>query len=312
MPGQSKPTDLFPSANASAAAQQQSSFGPFSQAQVFTPVVFQPAAAQQQQQMVQPSHAHPFSQTWSSSFQVTQAPSYIPQPAVQPSAAVRLANPRAMSSKLAAAVSPVLSLNCRQGHGLVCISGKPARYVDWCCDLCHQRIPHDTKYVMHCDKCACDGPASAGNCCGTSATGFDICPACRAKARDAMTVWPLILNAAGCPMFPGVGDYWQTLYCHRKQAPCQPDPFRFASCYETPLTFADCGPREGAQCLDCKRGQDAIIASVEGRLLNRAGRAMRHVCYGARAGMYFCSECSGAEAQCGDCKFTQEHVPVMQ
>ena len=70
--------------------------------------------------------------------------------------------------------------------------------------------------------------------------------------------------------------------------------------------------REGAQCLDCKRGQDALVASEEGRLLNRARRAMRHVCYGACAGMYFCSECSGAEAPCGDCKFTQEHVPEMQ
>ena len=215
-----------------------------------------------------------------------------------------------MPTKLAAALSPVLSLNCRQGHGLVCISGKPARYADWGCDLCHQPIPHDTKYVMHCDKCACDGPVAAG-----VSNGFDICPACRAKARDAMTVWPLILNAAGCPMFPGVGDYWQTLYCHRKQAPCQPAPgfVHLMICgLPPPPAQAPCGPREGAQCLDCKRGQDALVASEEGKLLNRAGRAMRHVCYGARAGMYFCSECSGAEAQCGDCKFTQEHVPEMQ
>jgi hypothetical protein len=213
-----------------------------------------------------------------------------------------------MPTKLAAALSPVLSLNCRQGHGLVCISGKPARYADWGCDLCHQPIPHDTKYVMHCDKCACDGPVAAG-----VSNGFDICPACRAKARDAMTVWPLILNAAGCPMFPGVGDYWQTLYCHRKQAPCQPALGFAGMCgLPQPPAQAPCGPREGAQCLDCKRGQDALVASEEGRLLNRARRAMRHVCYGACAGMYFCSECSGAEAPCGDCKFTQEHVPEMQ
>jgi hypothetical protein len=215
-----------------------------------------------------------------------------------------------MSSKMAAAVSPVLSLNCRQGHGLVCISGKPAHYADWCCDLCHELIPHDTKFVMHCDKCGRDGPALVDFCVSvrTSTTGFDICPACRAKARDAMTVWPLILNAAGCPMFPGIGDYWQTLYCHRKQAPSQPGPL----CAPPPPTHAACGPREGAQCLDCKRGQDALVASEEGKLLNRASRAMRHVCYGARAGMFLCIECSGAEAQCDDCKFTQEHLPYMQ
>jgi hypothetical protein len=336
---QHRPTGQAPrsSSNTSAAQQWQTSVGGFSQAQTqskpfsqgpyapsngqvaqtdYTPVVFQPAAQQQQhvaqrvssstQPLFQGCTQSPF-QGWSLTPQVVQAPICQPQPAVPTSGVVALGRPRAaLHPKLAAALSPVLSLNCRQGHGLVCISGKPARYSDWGCDLCHQRIPHDTKFVMHCDKCASDGPVAAG-----VASGFDICPSCRAKSRDAISVWPLFQNAAGCPMFPGVGDYWQTLYCHRQQAPCQPAPSNFYSFCggPPPPARAPCGPREGAQCLDCKRGQDALVASVEGRLLNRGGRAVSHVCFGVSAGMYFCSECSGGQVQCADCKFTQENLP---
>jgi hypothetical protein len=286
----------------------------------YTPAVFQPAASQGQQ-VAQPSAAFGqpsfHAQCWPSGSQAAQAPIFSPsfptffqpvcQVPVQPSFGVPAARPRAaMDPKLAAAVSPALSLNCRQGHGLVCISGKPARYADWGCDLCHQPIPHDTKFVMHCDKCASDGPIAAG-----AANGFDICPACRAKASNAMSIWPLILNAAGCPMFPGVGDYWQTLYCHRQQAPFKTiSPLCCVPVVGLPPTLSPCGPRQGEQCLDCKRGQDALVASVEGKLLNRAGRAISHVCYGPSAGMYFCSECSGRQAQCEDCKFTQANLPA--
>ncbi len=331
---QYRPTGQAPgsSSNILATQQRQASVGGFAQAQAyskplnqrayapsngqvarpdFTPVVFQPAAQQQQQHAAQhvSSSIRPLLQGWPSTPQFAQAPSCQPQPAVVPaptSGVVALGRPRAaLHPKLAAALSPVLSLNCRQGHGLVCISGKPALYSDWGCDLCHQRIPHDTKFVMHCDKCAADGPVAAG-----VASGFDICPSCRAKSRDALSVWPLIPNAAGCPMFPGVGDYWQTLYCHRQQAPCQPAPSNFYSFCGPPIPArAPCGPHQGEQCLDCKRGQDALVASVEGRLLNRGGRAVSHVCYGDGAGMYFCSECSGGQAQCADCKFTQENMP---
>jgi hypothetical protein len=190
---------------------------------------------------------------------------------------------------------------------LVCISGKPARYADWGCDLCKQPIPHDTRFVMHCDKCSSDGPVPAG-----VASGFDICPTCVGKARDLLNVWPLVLNAAGCPMFPGIGEYWQTLYCHRLQAPF-PRPASAAPsfCFSqaTANIQAPCGPREGAQCMDCKRGQDALIAVDEGKVANRAGRVMKHVCYGARAGTLYCSECSESQVQCADCKFSQENLP---
>lgn len=209
-----------------------------------------------------------------------------------------------MPAKLAAALSPVLSLNCRQGHGLVCISGKPARYADWGCDLCHQPIPHDTKYVMHCDKCASDGPVAPG-----ATGGFDMCPQCRAKARDAMCVWPLMLNAAGCPMFPGLGDYWQTLYCHRQQAPARGNFNMCCPEVSSRPSLAPCGPYEGVQCLDCKRGQDALVACFEGKLLNGGGRTVSHVCYGSCAGNFFCSECSTSGQQCTDCMFLQQNLP---
>jgi hypothetical protein len=307
--------------------------GPFAAAQSQPPAIYNPQVFQQVVQPISSSAQHCFP-TWNPNPQVAQAPSYQPHPVatngpfaaaqsqppaiytpqvlqphpglvLQPHPGLLQGRPRAdMPAKLAAVVCPVLSINCRQGHGLICISGKPARYPTWCCDLCHQLIPHDTKHVMHCDKCACDGPVPAG-----VANGFDICPACRAKARDAMSVWPLIQNAVGCPMFPGVGDYWQTLYCHRQHAPCEPDSVKYPPWGLPPPTRAPCGPREGAQCLDCKRGQDALIASAEGKLLNRAGRAMHHVCFRENAGTYFCSECSQRGAQCDDCKFTQANLP---
>jgi hypothetical protein len=329
------------------AQQQQAPFGQFSQAQVHpsnqrrsnapqsghvAPAQSQPSAA-----AALPVPQHQFMAAWQpttqppslgsaatvfqgfnpSNSQVAQAAPFDFKP--QPVAAVaaygaplaQRAPPRAaMTPKIAAAVSPALSLNCRQGHGLVCISGKPARYSDWFCDLCRQKIPDDTKHVMHCDKCASDGPVAPG-----TVNGFDICPACRAKARDAMSVWPLILNAASCPMFPGLGDYWQTLYCHRQQAPFMSAPSYYPMCCPQPLprlTLAPCGPREGEQCLDCKRGQDALVASVEGKLLNRGGRAVSHVCYGTCAGRYFCSECAAGGQQCADCNFTQENLPDLK
>ena len=336
------PTNSF--SNHPADQQPQASFAPFSQAQAqpsirpqfgqvasaqsyppsaFAPQSFQPAASNPQfqfQNPAQPSAASAlpvFQGFYTSSSQVAQAAPFNFQP--QPATAVAASTipfapqqqrvpPRPdMPAKLAAAVSPALSLNCRQGHGLICISGKPARYADWFCDLCQQRMPHDTKHVMHCHQCASDGPVAPA-----AASGFDMCPACRGKARDAMSIWPLILNAAACPMFPGVGDYWQTLYCHRQHAPCLSPPTYYSLCGPPPprtLSLAPCGPREGAQCLDCKRGQDALVASVEGRLLNRGGRAVSHVCYGAGAGMYFCGECDGGGQQCADCKFTQENLP---
>ena len=196
-----------------------------------------------------------------------------------------------MPPALAAIVSPVLSLTCREGHGLVRISGKPARYGDWGCDLCKRPIAHDTQHVMHCDKCSAEGPIASG-----TANGFDICPECWARARDALGVAPRLLNAAGCPMFPGVGEYWQTMYCHKRF---------FGGCYPDFV----CGPRNGQQCTECKRGQDALVASVEGRLTNRAGRVVQHTCFGARAGEFCCSECAEAGEQCGDCKFMQQHLP---
>ena len=285
--------------------QAQPANGPFAAAQSQPPAIYTPQVFQQVVQPVASSAQHCFP-TWNPSPQVAQAPSHQPHPVATTSVGIPQGRPRAaMPTKLAAIVCPALSLNCRQGHGLICISGKPARYPTWGCDLCHQLIPHDTKYVMHCDKCASDGPVAAG-----VANGFDICPACRAKSRDAMSVWPLIQNAAGCPMFPGVGDYWQTLYCHRQQAPCKPPSF-YPLCHPPPM-HAPCGPRGGAQCLDCKRGQDAIIACAEGKLFNRAGRVMIHVCFGDHAGMYFCSECSGTGAPCCDCKFTQTNLPEIQ
>ena len=295
------------------------------QPQGFTPSVFQRSVPQQftaqtqvfsqcfphhgqtapaQSQAFAPSSVLPFGQTAPAQSRAF-TPVVFPACATAPQAAaqISLARPRpAMPPKLAAALSPVLSLNCREGHGLVCISGKPASYPDWGCDLCGQRIPHDTQFVMHCDKCSIEGHVAVGG-----ANGFDVCPACRAKARDAMSVWPLITNAAGCPMFPGVGEYWQTLYCHRKAAPSKPMPGGCAWIGSTSL--APCGPRQGQQCLDCQRGQDALIASVEGKLLNRSGRAMKHVCYGANAGKYFCSECSAGQVPCDGCKFTQENLP---
>ena len=73
--------------------------------------------------------------------------------------------------------------------------------------MCQRAIADDTRHVMHCNKCCAAGPVAAG-----AANGFDICPECWAKMRDALFVAPRILNAVGCPMFPGVGDCWQTLY----------------------------------------------------------------------------------------------------
>jgi hypothetical protein len=271
--------------------------------QAFATSIFQPhgQTAPVQSQTFTPSVFQPHGQTAPAPLQALTTACCQPIIAPSQSTAQGFRGPcrPALPPKLAAALSPVLSLNCREGHGLVCISGKPAQYIDWICDLCKQRIPHDTKYVMHCDKCSVEGHVACGG-----ADGFDICPTCRGKARDAMSIWPLIINAAGCPMFPGVGEYWQTLYCHRQQAPYNAVS---SGCWNS--TTRPCGPRQGDQCSDCKRGQDALIASEGGTLLNRSGRAMKHVCYGAKAGMYFCNQCTVSQVPCDSCKFTQENLP---
>lgn len=86
------------------------------------------------------------------------------------------------------------------------------------CDLCKSNLRGVVKGNLHCKICK-----------------FDVCRSCWSKN------FPVCLNNADFPMFPGRDGNCDTMYCHRVLGESA-----------IPQSDGQCGPSNGPQCSNCK------------------------------------------------------------